>query len=162
MHHKFLLLLLSSISLTMATPRVIHSQGLPPVPLSPAQSDSPESGAGPEAPASDSDIGLSEQQKELLTALKMTDEQIHQFRSIQQLLRAQVKGILTPQQKERAAQMKASGQSPNLSELKLSRSQKSKLKEAQQLASVRFANLLTPEQRQELIKYVKAQQRGSQ
>jgi dsRNA-specific ribonuclease len=178
MDAKFLLLLLSTLSLTLAAPDMIKGQGLPQsepleepsTPVDPPVLDSESSteaepsaeqttptpaSADSEDPAAQS--RLDDEQEALIAALNLSDEQRDQFQSIQALLQAQVKSILTPQQMQQVAKLSSAGQKPNVSTLNLSADQQSKLAEAQKLASYRFSVLLTPAQKEAFKKILQEQ-----
>ncbi len=170
MDSKFLLLALSTLSITFMTPGIVHGQDslqvetleAPSSQLSPPPIDSTSSpeAAPSTAPSSppvspqpappEAQSSLDENQEALVAALKLTNEQKNQFQSIQSLLQAQVKSILTPQQIQQVDQLRSTGQQPDFSTLNLSSSQQSQVKEAQSLAEYRFALLLTPTQKKAL------------
>ncbi|NJK41812.1 MAG: hypothetical protein HC934_11620 [Acaryochloridaceae cyanobacterium SU_2_1] len=90
--------------------------------------------------------------------LNLTASQQIQVDSIQSLLAGQLKTILTPQQWETLADLRAQGvtQDSALRQLALSAQQTQQLKEAESLAEQRLLLLLTPEQQEILRKKVQS------
>ncbi|MEO0374001.1 MAG: hypothetical protein AAF329_05115 [Cyanobacteria bacterium P01_A01_bin.17] len=154
MDYKFLLLLLSTVSLTVATPRFVRGHELAQTTPSGAPSAPLEAPAGSAAEPAAEQADMDPEQAAFLEALQLTNEQKSQFQAIQKLLQAQAKSILTPAQAQQVQKLSAAGQEPDFRTLNLSADQKAKLKEAEGLANYRFSLLLTPEQKKTLSKLI--------
>ncbi|PZD73330.1 hypothetical protein C1752_02301 [Acaryochloris thomasi RCC1774] len=154
--YKFLLLLLSTVSLTVATPHLVRGQELAQISPSGAPSaplEAPAESSPPAEPAQQQ-AEMDPEQAAFLDALKLTNEQKSQFQAIQKLLQAQAKSILTPAQVQQVQKLSAAGQEPDFRTLNLSADQTAKLQEAEGLANYRFSLLLTPEQKKVLSKLI--------